>query len=168
MTPKEILIAARDYLRDPSHWHKGGLNGPNNSVCMIRSMDLAKRPAFILTPQGLLDLEHPANIARYRADVYLGNAIGLKDGIGIGFWNDAPERTHADVMAAFERAIVLAEADELEVFPDLPSSADVEELTFGIHDHRSGIATGSRTASTDRRLFYGNQRSTVRQVDSDG
>lgn len=27
-------------------------------------------------------------------------------------WNDAPERTHAEVLAAFDRAIVLAEASE--------------------------------------------------------
>jgi hypothetical protein len=26
-------------------------------------------------------------------------------------WNDAPERTHADVMAAFDRAITLAESE---------------------------------------------------------
>lgn len=30
---------------------------------------------------------------------------------GGGIWNDAPERTHADVLRAFDRAIELAEAE---------------------------------------------------------
>lgn len=35
-------------------------------------------------------------------------AAGAEPG-RIAFWNDAPERTHAEVMAAFDRAIQLAE-----------------------------------------------------------
>jgi hypothetical protein len=43
--------------------------------------------------------------------VPLRKTIGLSDnGGGLTEWNDAPERTQAEVLAAFDRAIELAEA----------------------------------------------------------
>jgi hypothetical protein len=41
----------------------------------------------------------------------LATAIGVKGVTGIYDWNDAPERTQADVLAAFDRAIELAEQE---------------------------------------------------------
>lgn len=35
-----------------------------------------------------------------------GRAIGER---AIGYWNDAPERTHAEVLAAFDKAIAASE-----------------------------------------------------------
>ena len=37
-------------------------------------------------------------------------ATGADDYAGVVGWNDAPDRTHAEVLAAFDRAIELAEA----------------------------------------------------------
>lgn len=41
-----------------------------------------------------------------KAADFLGDAVGC----AIPKWNDAPERTHAEVLAAFDKAIELAEA----------------------------------------------------------
>lgn len=48
----------------------------------------------------------------------MGKALGVFpsriDGYTIGRWNDAPGRTYAEVLAAFDRAIELALADSSE------------------------------------------------------
>jgi hypothetical protein len=38
-------------------------------------------------------------------------ATGMPGGNNVPWWNDAPERTHAEVMNAFDRAIELAERE---------------------------------------------------------
>lgn len=39
-------------------------------------------------------------------------AIGIPDECRISTWNDAPERTQAEVLAAFDKAIELVERDQ--------------------------------------------------------
>ena len=43
----------------------------------------------------------------------LKQAAGVSTAISIATWNDAPERTLAEVLAAYDKAIVAAEAQEL-------------------------------------------------------
>lgn len=54
-----------------------------------------------MSDEPLIPLHH------FLAWLLVGAAVG---GVPIGRWNDAPERTHAEVLAAFDRAIELAEA----------------------------------------------------------
>jgi hypothetical protein len=41
----------------------------------------------------------------------LQSAVGTSYAGGVANWNDAPERTQAEVLAAFDRAIELAEQE---------------------------------------------------------
>jgi hypothetical protein len=53
-----------------------------------------------------IDEQDPA----YRSVIAaLGAAVGCKHSYEIARWNDAPERTQAEVLAAFDKAIQLAE-----------------------------------------------------------
>jgi hypothetical protein len=52
-------------------------------------------------------------LGMYEALEYLARAIGVVPIDHIGKWNDAPERTQADVLAAYDKAIELAVADQL-------------------------------------------------------
>ena len=50
----------------------------------------------------------------YMAQQFLGRATGNPNAYMLQLisWNDAPVRTHADVMAGFDRAIMLAKLEE--------------------------------------------------------
>jgi len=48
--------------------------------------------------------------AEPEATPFLRDALGV---CSISFWNDAPERTHAEVVEAFRRAAELARADQV-------------------------------------------------------
>ena len=50
---------------------------------------------------------------------------------GVANWNNAPERTHADVMAAFDRAIALAEKDEGATIPVRESAESYYRRVMG-------------------------------------
>lgn len=54
-------------------------------------------------------------------------ANGITETVGIPEWNDAPERTQADVLAAFDRAIELASAASARnAPPDMPLAGSTE------------------------------------------
>lgn len=89
MTTRSILIQARNSLSDPSSWGKGieGRDRPTGTRCLIQAIDDAAN--------GDLRLRHAAREA-------------LKQQISgrlVVPWNDDPSRTHADVVAALDRAI---------------------------------------------------------------
>jgi hypothetical protein len=48
----------------------------------------------------------------FRAVNLLRQAAGIGGDMGLATWNDAPERTKADVLAAYDKAIAAAEAQE--------------------------------------------------------
>lgn len=75
-------------------WCQGRMSTADGSVC-IRG--------------AILDAFYDADLAEEkRADGLLKSAVGF-DGY-LGDWNDAPERTQAEVLAAFDKAIELADA----------------------------------------------------------
>lgn len=96
-----VLIKARAKIADPANWGKGHRGNseyghrPLSSCCAAEAIE---------------DVEMAGKTRRaaYRA---LERAAGLELpplGSAIVEWNDAPERTHADVLAAFDKAIAEA------------------------------------------------------------
>lgn len=85
------LRRARDLIEEPRHWRKRSYGAwPwSRSWCGIGAL---RKVAL-----GTLEYDPAYRILNSVAPPYFS------------VWNDAPERTHADVMAAFDRAIDLAE-----------------------------------------------------------
>ncbi len=96
----EVLRKAREGVRD--HWHK--LQGDDPRACCTAT---AISQVLDASPAGYSTAF--ANECR----LFLQRAIGLDssapDMALIWQWNDAPERTHAEVLEAFDKAIALAE-----------------------------------------------------------
>lgn len=85
MEALSILRAARGVLAKPEDWRQGMQRGVT-SCCAAEAIERVSNPGT----------------ERSRAYRALANAAGVETIIG---WNDAPERTHADVMVAFNLAI---------------------------------------------------------------
>ena len=90
MTPAEILRAARALIDEPERWR-----GPDVKHC----------PCTAINSTSLATVDGAA------ARRFMCKAVGVsaKARWLLWHWNDAPERTHAEVMAAFDRAIEMAE-----------------------------------------------------------
>lgn len=99
---REVLIAARKLIEQPQDW------GTLNEVSSYGPRYCA---AFaILRAQG-------EYFTRSSAMNAFRSAVGLEKDVGyIGEWNDDPVRTHAEVLAAFDKALAEAveETRELE------------------------------------------------------
>jgi len=107
MTPKEILIAARAKIERPQCWTYGKFS---RSALENEVKPHSRRAVCWCVLGAIAAITHddPNDI---RDDVYwlIHRAIGLPaNDLHIGLWNDAPGRTHAEVLAAFDRAIALA------------------------------------------------------------
>lgn len=102
----DVLVRARAKIANPDDWGKGvrgrlgGGRRPLNTCCAAEAIE---------------------DVSTYRdprkeAYAALSASVGLEGFfITIVEWNDAPERTHAEVLAAFDRAIeraALAKATE--------------------------------------------------------
>lgn len=88
MTVVECLIAARKRIENPANWGKGGeIFEKGGKECagyaILRSCD---------------DMDTSGKAFALFASVTNPSVV---------LWNDAPERTHAEVLAAFDRAIDL-------------------------------------------------------------
>ena len=92
-----VLIEARKLIEKPENWGQGrrGLNRPAHTCCASEAIESIAEPSAV----------------RNAAYVQLSSAVG---GQSIVPWNDAPERTHPEVLAAFDRAI---EAERAKVTP---------------------------------------------------
>ena len=91
-TVADVLRRARALIDSPEMWGKGdgGLD-PKHGFCVITAlMAVAHANASIMGAQSAF---HRAN----EIDGYIGT------------WNDDDERTHAEVLDAFDKAISLAE-----------------------------------------------------------
>ena len=93
----DILKAARAKVASPENWGKGqrgyyaGYRGrPTSSCCVAEAIEECL----------------PYTEERKRAFRAFHNAAGLEEKFGkLIDWNDAPERTHAEVLATFDLAI---------------------------------------------------------------
>jgi hypothetical protein len=90
-TTADVLRRARALIDSPEKWIKGayGLRA-DDPHCVYGALDVV------------------AHMRPCRGFELFREAVGTRH---IEAWNDAPERTHAEVMAAFDRAIELAEAE---------------------------------------------------------
>jgi len=86
MDALNILKSARAKIANPEDWGKGrrGLDRPRETYCAAEAIETTSHSA--------------ERMRAYRA-------LGYASGINITEWNDAPERTHAEVIAAFNLAI---------------------------------------------------------------
>ena len=96
-TVADVLRRAKALIDAPEKWCKK-TNQHGDARCIMAAIN-AQRSATVYAPQA-------------RAAEFIARAIEIKQGYGvIPDWNDAPERTHAEVMSAFDRAIALAERE---------------------------------------------------------
>jgi hypothetical protein len=76
-----------------------------------RSAPLHSDTAVVFCPYGALQRVTVADNGLYgRLLELVKRAVGLGKGSSLIVWNDAPERTQAEVLAAFDKAIELAES----------------------------------------------------------
>ena len=92
----DVLRRARALIDRPEKWCKGALSD-GKRMCMLGALMMAE--------EGYDD-------GYYGANTLLRKAIGSAHAM-ISVFNNAPERTHVEVMDAFDRAIVLAERGEI-------------------------------------------------------
>jgi len=103
-----VLRKARALLEKPEHWTQGMMArgksgrrifyGSRSAVCWCADGAIWRAAnGSLISRKGWV-----ANAA----EQYLSAATGRR----VSAFNDAPERTHAEVLAAFDRAIALAEA----------------------------------------------------------
>lgn len=104
MKPSEILKEAREIIGAPNRWTQG---------CFARAMDgyeidYTDARAECFCAQGAIYRLEPPLLAGIDAEEFLMRAVGCK----IPQFNDAPGRTHSEILAAFDKAIILAEQSE--------------------------------------------------------
>jgi hypothetical protein len=106
----QVLREALNTLEDPKCWTKG----ENARDARGNDLPVLDRGAVCFCALGAIDRAVQTNcfeLGIYHLAVeFLNSAIFEKKFADIPAWNDAPERTHAEVIAAFEKAIELAEA----------------------------------------------------------
>lgn len=92
MTPVEVLRGARTLIESPERWaHRPSEMMSGRMCCLIA---ICRAAGGELTD------------AELQAETLFRGAIRKPQ---IGRWNDWPRRTHTQVLAAFDRAIALAE-----------------------------------------------------------
>lgn len=97
MSAREDLIAAKALIDAPEKWKKSrGEDGPGTPCCMAVAVS---RVHGLGTPAGNAALE------ALRDALPRGAGSGWFRASALGTYNDAPETTHADIMAVFDRAI---------------------------------------------------------------
>lgn len=108
MKPSEVLRNAKKLIERPECWWAdpdGTRDQPDGTNCAVQAIQAACRNQRVRASK------------TYRAvRELLRQAIGLDPWDLIPYWND--RSTHAEVLAAFDRAIALAEAEELAPPPD--------------------------------------------------
>lgn len=97
MKPSEILEKALDLIRDPECWIQRceyGFRGDKHCYCAFGALTAVERFA-----------KTASDAEKFSAFVFLRKVIGTNDIDDIQDWNDDPNTTHAEVVAAFEEAI---------------------------------------------------------------
>jgi hypothetical protein len=108
MKPSEILRRAKERIGTPDRWCKGVLARDARGSIASTDEDAACQwcaSGAILAETGKVDSTTRLNSTCTVWDAF--RAAGIP--YSIPAWNDAPERTHAEVLSAFDRAITLAE-----------------------------------------------------------
>lgn len=106
MTPADTLRAARALIEQPERWTR-----------RVEARDSRGRTTSPMDAGAVCWCAAGATIRAAKCEVllmsgafqHLEKAVGIN---GIEHWNDMPGRTHAEVLAAFDRAIEIAEKSE--------------------------------------------------------
>lgn len=101
-----MLLAAREWLSDPSHWSKGTYYRDANGA-MIEDFDA---PMVVGSTCAWGALYH-ANGLRLLAREGLAAEATLFAAGHVPTINDRPETTHADILALYDRAIAARRAE---------------------------------------------------------
>lgn len=104
MTPKEILIAAQAKIEAPERWVKGKFA----SLADGRKCYPDNERAVCFCAEGAVFASGARWAAKAKALRFLRDVAVGDEFTSIPDWNDAPDRTHAEVLAAFDRAIAAA------------------------------------------------------------
>lgn len=103
MTPLEILIAGRELISTPERWTKGAFardaNGTEYPCAGAEVCWCFAGAIFKVAPNAEQGLQ---------TERFIAQAAGIPN---IRKFNDDPTTTHADVLAAWDRAIERARAD---------------------------------------------------------
>lgn len=104
MTVAETLRRAKALIDAPEKWTKGEFaRNAKGRPCLPREA------ACFCTVGALVVACGPGQTSAFeKLRAHFTRLVGGS----IGTWNDAPERTHAEVMAAFDRAIEIAEGNQ--------------------------------------------------------
>lgn len=103
MRPIDILCAARARIADPARWTQGACARDDEGEACVSVSTHARSWCAV----GAISYEGELAYARMGLE---GSSIALQMlrtliGDDVMNWNDAPERTHAEVIAAFDQAI---------------------------------------------------------------
>lgn len=100
-TTADVLRRARALIDTPEKWCKGAL---------VRDGAFCVRGALKTAISGSIWAAFDPLLTRAEQALGFPGFDGVHSEPRLPSWNNAPERTHADVMAAFDKAIALAEA----------------------------------------------------------
>lgn len=119
MDASETLSRAADLLEKPGAWMQGDFWRLADGVTYEKAVDYgvvedAEPVCFcaygaISYARGIIDCNQDDTMA---IEPFLGAAIGDMTPFALSTWNDAPERTQAEVVAALRQAADLAKANE--------------------------------------------------------
>lgn len=102
----DLLKAAKARIADPALWGKGTIKNGQECAWLAIFSATNEMPIAVTMEERLT--------AQSEAVKMLQAVIGGRSMIE---WNDRPERTHADVMTAFDLAIIIGEAEPDMVTP---------------------------------------------------
>lgn len=90
----QVLIDARKLIEQPENWYGGGQIDWGLKHCSLSAIGKAEE-----------------SLGLYPGDSRAANALRVAAEIKfVSSWNDAPNRTHADILAAFDKAIAAERA----------------------------------------------------------
>jgi len=104
MTTVEILKAAKQVISKPEAWCQGDEARTETDEVVTPDNSLAVKFCMLGSTFKIADSDAGRSARRFLYRTMGDSEVDLVD------WNDAPERTHAEVMAKFDEAIALAEA----------------------------------------------------------
>jgi hypothetical protein len=91
---RDVLVAARKLIETPDKWVRDPYrNGWGDCHCTVTAIG-----------EAITDIGYDV-ATEMAAEAAIKRAIGVDKMFSVMVWNDAPERTHAEVLAAFDKAI---------------------------------------------------------------
>ena len=102
---KKLLREARAMIATPDQWTQGAYRrSEGGKVLCVLDRDVASRCA----DGAIIDAADVEEVLYREAELLLLDAIELRTGeryLYLTSWNDSPERTHAEVLQAFDSAL---------------------------------------------------------------